>query len=425
MNVWSRSAAWGALFFLCACGVAYDVGPHVDGGSTTQVNSGGQGGGLAPDSVAAPPPAVAIQGIPFACERWGKGNPLGGIAGLIAMENVAFLLWTAPEQQDQQKLALATEAIQTYLPLVETSGDLYCVALHMLENNRAVVGVSSFYRTWLGLDAYPEKDPVLFPGYDHDRLALMARDALDFLVDVTLRGDRNFQRLWTSERPLTLAPAWQSTAEQIPTSLAPYAAGLLAEPGVIALTGRARLVPSARGAWFFDKVMCLRPAPLEGVKELFQSSVPMPGESYRSHFQRELNRQEFCRPCHAHFDPVGFALDPFDVVGRLQPKDVYGQPFDTSGVLRYSYTGDFSPPPGNPDGVLPFASLAELGQLLSTHLESQACYAQRWLTYSHAPEDMPTDHVWDKAKHLAETLRAHDGQIRFLIAAVLEERFGS
>ncbi|MCG5053375.1 MAG: DUF1592 domain-containing protein [Myxococcales bacterium] len=201
MNVWSRSAAWGALFFLCACGVAYDVGPHVDGGSTTQVNSGGQGGGLAPDSVAAPPPAVAIQGIPFACERWGKGNPLGGIAGLIAMENVAFLLWTAPEQQDQQKLALATEAIQTYLPLVETSGDLYCVALHMLENNRAVLGVSSFYRTWLGLDAYPEKDPVLFPGYDHDRLALMARDALDFLVDVTLRGDRNFQRLWTSERP--------------------------------------------------------------------------------------------------------------------------------------------------------------------------------------------------------------------------------
>lgn len=421
-----KSAVVG-LFLFSACGVAYDLGRYPDAGPLGGAGPGGQGGTPLPEADVAPaPPEEAIQGIPFPCERWGQGKPLGGINALMAMENVAFLLWTAPQQENAKKIELATEAIETYLPVIETSGDLYCAALHMLENNRAVLGVGSFYRKWLGLDIYPEKDKSLFPDYDADRLALMSRAALDFLVDVTLRGDRNFQRLWTSPRPLALSSAWHSTPEKGPSSLAPYAAGILAEPGVIALQGRATLSPSARGAWLVKEFMCsgypLHPA---GPPEPYQVEIsgPLPGESYRHLYERLLDGV-ICTSCHDDLDGAGFALDQFDVVGRLAPTDIYGQAFDASGVLSYSYTGEFAPPADNPEGKLPFASLGELGQLLSRHIETQACYAQRWLEYSHAPEQASAEGISDKAKLLAETLMAHDGQIRFLIAAVLEARFG-
>jgi hypothetical protein len=39
-----------------------------------------------------------------------------------------------------------------------------------------------------------------------------------------------------------------------------------------------------------------------------------------------------CAGCHARMDPIGFAMENFDAIGRWRDRDA-GQPIDTSGVL--------------------------------------------------------------------------------------------
>jgi hypothetical protein len=49
--------------------------------------------------------------------------------------------------------------------------------------------------------------------------------------------------------------------------------------------------------------------------------------------QMEAHRSNpACSGCHARMDPIGFALDSFDAVGRLRTTDA-GMPLDVSGVL--------------------------------------------------------------------------------------------
>ena len=52
-----------------------------------------------------------------------------------------------------------------------------------------------------------------------------------------------------------------------------------------------------------------------------------------------------CASCHAQMDPLGFALENFDAIGRWRTRSESGGPIDTAGVLP-----DGSPVDG-PDGL--------------------------------------------------------------------------
>jgi len=41
-----------------------------------------------------------------------------------------------------------------------------------------------------------------------------------------------------------------------------------------------------------------------------------------------------CRNCHSRIDPLGFALEQYDAVGRWRERYRDGQPIDSSGILR-------------------------------------------------------------------------------------------
>ncbi len=50
--------------------------------------------------------------------------------------------------------------------------------------------------------------------------------------------------------------------------------------------------------------------------------------------QLELHRADpFCSSCHSHIDPVGFALENFDAVGRWRDKTRDGLEIDSAGIL--------------------------------------------------------------------------------------------
>jgi hypothetical protein len=75
-----------------------------------------------------------------------------------------------------------------------------------------------------------------------------------------------------------------------------------------------------------------------------------------------------CANCHARMDPIGFALDNFDAVGRWRTVDESAAPIDASGVF--------------PDGTK-FEGVAELRQLLLNRPERfVSTLTENLLTYS-------------------------------------------
>src|SRR5690606_1262489 len=95
-----------------------------------------------------------------------------------------------------------------------------------------------------------------------------------------------------------------------------------------------RTAPVLRGAWILERITGTPPAsPPPNVEALKEAR---PGEKPKS--VRELmaahREKPTCLSCHGVMDPLGFALENFDAVGKWRDKDrLSGTPIDSSGEL--------------------------------------------------------------------------------------------
>jgi mono/diheme cytochrome c family protein len=90
--------------------------------------------------------------------------------------------------------------------------------------------------------------------------------------------------------------------------------------------------PVLRGAWALETILGTpvpppppNVPPLDPDKKLKNLSVRQKLEQHRS--------DPNCAACHKLMDPIGFALENFDWMGRWREKESNGEPLDTSGVL--------------------------------------------------------------------------------------------
>ena len=111
--------------------------------------------------------------------------------------------------------------------------------------------------------------------------------------------------------------------------------GLLGKGAVLMSTAYPnRTSPVLRGAWILEALMgSPPPVPPPNVEDLAENEAGQPATTVRQRL--ELHRQNpSCNSCHAAMDPLGFALDNFDAVGRWRDIDRFtGTPMDASGIL--------------------------------------------------------------------------------------------
>ncbi len=108
--------------------------------------------------------------------------------------------------------------------------------------------------------------------------------------------------------------------------------GLLGQGGILTITALAnRTSPVARGKWVLENLLASPPAPPPpNIPPLREKADD--GEVLSMRQQMELHRASpACAMCHNRMDPIGFALENFDAVGRWRTTDV-GIPIDASGV---------------------------------------------------------------------------------------------
>lgn len=143
--------------------------------------------------------------------------------------------------------------------------------------------------------------------------------------------------------------------------------GVLTHASVLTVSSYAnRTSPVLRGKWILDNLLNTPPPPPPAdVPNLDESAV---GKSVSLREQLEKHRSNpTCAACHARMDPLGFALEHFDAIGKWRDTDAKFE-IDSSGTL--------------PDGRS-FKNHQELKEILKAEPRAfTECFAEKMLTYA-------------------------------------------
>ncbi|MBM3778515.1 MAG: DUF1588 domain-containing protein, partial [Acidimicrobiia bacterium] len=106
------------------------------------------------------------------------------------------------------------------------------------------------------------------------------------------------------------------------------------QASVLAVTSYAtRTSPVLRGKWLLENLLGTPPPPPPpDVPDLKENVEGEPPTSVRERLEQH-RKNPTCAGCHAQMDPLGFALENFDPIGRWRATTEAGTPVDASGTL--------------------------------------------------------------------------------------------
>ncbi|HEX6162342.1 MAG TPA: DUF1592 domain-containing protein [Vicinamibacterales bacterium] len=304
----------------------------------------------------------------------------------LADEDIAsrlsFFLWgTVPDAELIRAASLGS---------LRTSAGLEKQVRRMLADKRSEALSTRFAAQWLRLQDLDKifPDYLLYPQYD-DTLARAMRKETELFFDSIVREDRSLIELITADYSFVnerLAihyniPNITGSAFQRVT-LPPQRRGLLGQGSILTLTSVAdRTSPVQRGKWVMEVLLASPPPPPPpNVPELDDSVKATAGGkmlSTRERMEQHRNNPS-CNSCHRVIDPLGLALENFDVTGAWRIKD-NEVPVDVTGDL---YDGTKMEGPAG----LRAALLKHQDMFLTGFTESLLTYALgRRIEYSDMP----------------------------------------
>src|SRR5262249_50172365 len=184
-------------------------------------------------------------------------------------------------------------------------------------------------------------NPETFPDFD-DNLRQAFRTEAEMFFDSIVHENRNVLDLMTADD--TFVNERLAKHYGIPNVFGSYfrrvpvpdgrPRGLLGRGAVLMVPSHATTTsPVLRGKWVLDNLLgAPPPPPLPNVPALEE---PKPGQAPKTmRAQMEQHRDNpVCAGCHKVMDPIGFALENFDVDGSWRTANVGGITLDTVDVL--------------------------------------------------------------------------------------------
>jgi mono/diheme cytochrome c family protein len=180
--------------------------------------------------------------------------------------------------------------------------------------------------------------------------------------------------------------------------------GLLGHGSMLTVTSIAtRTSPVARGKWVLENLMGTpAPVPPPGVETNLVGSETTKNSSLRKRLE-EHRASPVCASCHRIMDPMGFALENFDLIGQWREFD--GEtPIDSTGQLADGT-------PVNGPGDLRRSVLSRSDSFMMTATEKLFTYA---LGRPVHPYDMPT------VRGIVRRAAANDNRFSSLVMGIIE-----
>jgi hypothetical protein len=98
-------------------------------------------------------------------------------------------------------------------------------------------------------------------------------------------------------------------------------------------SGASRTSPILRGNWVSEVLLGEKlPKPPPGVPQLPDDEASTGGLSVRALVETH-SRDANCATCHVRIDPIGFALEGYDAIGRRREKDLGDHPVDVRATM--------------------------------------------------------------------------------------------
>ncbi len=115
-------------------------------------------------------------------------------------------------------------------------------------------------------------------------------------------------------------------------------------------SGASRTSPILRGNWVSEVLLGEKlPRPPKNVPVLPEDETDTAGLTVRQLVEKHTSDVR-CSGCHARFDPLGFALEGYDAIGRRREKDLGDRPIDARA--RFASGSEFQGLPGLRDYLL-------------------------------------------------------------------------
>ncbi len=214
----------------------------------------------------------------------------------------------------------------------------------MLADPKATALSTRFAAQWLRLQDLEKIHPdyLFYPQYDGKLAEAMLKET-ELFFDSLVREDRSVLDLLTAD--YSFVNERLAIHYQIPNVTGPefrrvplpeYRRGLLGQGSILTLTSVAdRTSPVLRGKWIMEVLLGTPPPPpppnVPALDDSVKSSQGGKRLSTRERME-EHRKNPACNSCHRVIDPLGLALDNFDVTGAYRIKD-NEVPVDVAGDL--------------------------------------------------------------------------------------------
>ena len=273
----------------------------------------------------------------FRIERDPVGVPPATAYRLSDVElasRLSFFLWSSIP--DDELLDVAAEGRLSDPAMLDRQ------VRRMLADPRSSVLVTSFAAQWLHLRRMGSVTPDVnaFPEFDDNLREAFVRET-ELFLEGQFRDDRSVVDLLRADytfvnerlaRHYGLPNVYGSRFRRI-TWDDERRRGLLGHGSILTVTSLAtRTSPVVRGKWVLENLLGTPPPPPPpNVPELPESTGRETPTSMRERMEAH-RANPICASCHTRMDPIGFALEHFDAVGRWRDTED-GTPIDTSGTL--------------------------------------------------------------------------------------------
>jgi hypothetical protein len=320
---------------------------------------------------------------------------------------LSFFLWGAPPDAELVTLADAGE--------LSRNGNLERQVARMLDDPRAAALGTRFAAQWLRLQDLDKVHPdaLTFPDYDQQLADAMRRETELFFEDLVARDGSVLELLtadatFVNERLARHYGIDGVVGDEFRRVRLPGDArrGLLGQGSILTMTSHAdRTSPVLRGKWVMQVLLgSPPPPPPPDVPELEATAAVEDGRFLTVRERLEMHRANpACNSCHRMIDPIGLALENFDVTGVWRIKD-HGAPVDP---LSTFYDGT---PVGSPS-ALRAALLRYRTAFVTTFTENLMAYALgRRIEHT----DMPS------VRAIVRAAAEHDDRLSSFILGVVE-----
>ena len=219
-------------------------------------------------------------------------------------------------------------------------------------------------------------DPIQFSDFDENLREAFQRET-DLFFESQLREDRSVFDLLEADYTFVnerlakhygIPHVYGNHFRRVPVT-DDNRRGLLGQGTVLTVTSYSnRTAPTIRGKWVLENILgAPPPPPPPDVPSLMDEARGVKPRTMRERMEQHRSNP-VCASCHSRMDPIGFALENFDAVGRYRTS--------LDGTAKIDVSGSM------PDGRT-FNGPSELRKLLMTHKdEFVTTLTKRLLTYA-------------------------------------------